>query len=702
MDRLRSFLRRESTVAFLMYSAVYAALAAFIWWGAWPLDRTVIQPDHGNVFPPDRALRFLRDVLAGAPLVPFDLHWFLGSPYWWAELEYAVPCWLAGLAVRFHLRGRGLGNLPGYGAGLSFALSGYSLTLFSAGHMGWFEFITYGIFAFGLADRAVRKGRWRNWALLGAVLAWGAARQQDLWMLFTALAALYGVRCIVRESLAGRLRLRGGLRDRRCAARIAAGLALCALVAFAVGMPMFADAITHSLEGRKDQIKSVSEATGVDTSDPKAAAEAQWEFATNWSMPPEDILEFVAAGVRGDSSDPRVSPSRPYWGRLGRPVDSKFVPGRVMPNYRQHSLYLGVVTVVLAIFGVVGWIAGLRGPGGEGLKARLRRAVESDVPFWTAAALWCVVLSMGRFTPAYRLVYSLPVMDYLRAPVKFHHLTELCVSVLAGYGVATALGGTGKARAAAAWVCGALAAALMVLGVAFGSDAAAISAGIAKLGIARTQEMCAALAANMSSSVLLAGAVCALSAAALWAAARFVPRRAPAVAAVLLALNAVMLAYSDRRYCAVYSLSFARGRNDAAEAILARGGGKVLELLRGALNESLVANGVCDVTADPQDRTVRFAVLPAGAERDASISGFLRSRRAERVGGYILSASGVRGVQGGQPQLSLYEFAEREKQAEKPRKTSVLSVISVLSTFFMLGWAVKIPAIKALTTWASR
>ena len=678
MDRLKKFFRRESTVAFLAYTAFYAALAAFIWWGAWPLDRSMVQPDHNMVFPPDKAAQFLRGLLEGGTFIPSDIHWFIGSPYWWAELEYAIPCWLAGLAVFFYLRGRGLCRLAGYGAGLCFALSGYSLTLFSAGHMGWFEFITYGIFVFGLTDRAVRKGSWRNWALLGAVLAWGSARQNDLWMLFTALAAFYGVWCIVREWRIGGLVWKGGVGTRGTAARLVAGLALCMLVTGAVGAPMFVNAITQSLAGRDEQIKSMAESTGVDEKDPAAAAAARWEFATNWSMPPEDILEFVAAGVRGDSSDPRVSPSRPYWGRLGRPVDEKFVAGKVMPNYRQHSLYLGAITVVLALFGVFGWFCGGR-PG------------KSDVPFWLVAALVCTLLSMGRYTPFYRLAYALPVMDYLRAPVKFHHITELCAAVLAGYGIAAVVGGPELARARKFAGIASLAAALalFVAAIAINADAAAVSQEISKLGIARTPAVCASLASGMAGSVAAAGVLFALSASALWFAAKFSARMAFAAAVLAVAVNSMVLAACDSRYCAVQDISFARSPNDAAKEIVSRGGGKVVDFLKGMLGDSMCVNGASEFVDDPNDKAARFALVPAGADKDARFSAYLRSRRAEQVGGYALSRSGVRKAQGSQSQFSLYEFGDWVKEEEKPRKIGVLSVISVLSTLVMLGWALK-------------
>ena len=57
--------------------------------------------------------------------------------------------------------------------------------------------------------------------------------------------------------------------------------------------------------------------------------------------------------------------------------------------------------------------------------------------FFTVSAIVFWLFSMGRYCePVYRLVYALPFGDYLRAPVKWHHLTEFCICVLAGYGLA--------------------------------------------------------------------------------------------------------------------------------------------------------------------------------------------------------------------------------------------------------------------------
>ena len=57
----------------------------------------------------------------------------------------------------------------------------------------------FGVFAFGLADRAVRKDKLKNWVLLGACVAWASFYQPDLWLLFTIFTAAYFVWCCVRE-----------------------------------------------------------------------------------------------------------------------------------------------------------------------------------------------------------------------------------------------------------------------------------------------------------------------------------------------------------------------------------------------------------------------------------------------------------------------------------------------------------------------
>ena len=447
--KLKDFFLRPSTIAFLAFTTLYVVCMTFIFWGTWALDKAPVEPDNAIAYAVNDGAKWFADVCAGGRFIPSDLMHVLGGMYFWQELQYALAAYLAALGVVFYLRGRRVSLVGAYGGGAAFGLMGYCFTLFSAGHLGWFIWLMYGPFAFGLVDRCVRKGKWRNWALLGATLAWGGAQQPDLWLLFTALTFAYGVWCIVRE----RRTLRWG--------RLLVGVGIVAVMALAAGAPQFGRALFHDLAGRDKQIADTSGKTASADDKGDAAREERWRFCTSWSLPPEDTLEFVAAEVHGGSNDPRVSPKNPYRGRLGQqivvppnaagqkhPVTGETLKAgeTIWMPYRQHSLYFGFLTVLFAVVGIVGWWRVRREPR---VANRELRTSYSDVPFWTVTAVIVYLCALGSFTPFYRLVFALPFGDYLRAPVKFVHLLEFCTAVLAGYGLAWVYERFGAARA---WV----------------------------------------------------------------------------------------------------------------------------------------------------------------------------------------------------------------------------------------------------------
>lgn len=436
---LKAWFRRPSTVAFLVFTGLYALCMAFVFWGTWAMDKAPVGPDAPTFYPVDEAARWFGEVMAGGKFTPFELRHAVGGMYFWQELQYAMAGWLASLGLVFYLRGRGLSRLASYGGGAAFGLMGYAFTLYSAGHLGWFQWMVYGTFAFGLVDRAVRKGRMRNWALLGATLAWAGAFQPDLWLLFTVLTMAYGAWCVVRERKALKWR------------RLFFGVAVFASTTLLVGGPQFRHAVVHDLASRERQIADSAGRSDGNAEDSAAArarkAQDRWLFCTGWSLPPEDVLEFAIPEIHGGSNDPRIHSkpgNRPYVGRLGQhcvvpdgqsgrhPITGKPLSAgdEFWMPYRQHSLYFGVLTLLFAMVGVVG---GFR----RRVDATGSRRIDGEVAFWTFAALVGLVCAFGGFTPLYRLVYALPFGDSIRAPVKFVHLVELCTAVLAGYGIET-------------------------------------------------------------------------------------------------------------------------------------------------------------------------------------------------------------------------------------------------------------------------
>ena len=398
---------------FLAFTAVFAVLAGFVFWGTWSTDMAPVMPDCPTSYPVHWFRSFLVGWLTDGKFAPAEAINWIGHPVIWTEFQYAFAAYMSALGMVYFLRGRGLSRVASYGAGLLLAFSGYWFSLFSAGHLGWFQWMTYGVFVFGLIDRALTKGKVRHWLLLGACLAWGSMRQADLWLLFSAFSAVYFVFravCVLvdapREARPRQLFpwFKGSL------------LALASLLC--VGLASFRSAFVNDLAGRDKQIAEGQTVGG----NVKDEAEKRWIFTTNWSMPPEAVKEFWNARVEGDTSclmtlaigNGRHNGIKPYTGRLGRPKDAP------SGNYRQHSLYVGGVTCLLAILGLA-----------LGLRQKNR-----DVIFLAVSAVVFCLFSMGRYCePVYRLVYALPFGDYLRAPVKWHHLTEFCLVALAGYGI---------------------------------------------------------------------------------------------------------------------------------------------------------------------------------------------------------------------------------------------------------------------------
>ena len=90
------------------------------------------------------------------------------------------------------------------------------------------------------------------------------------------------------------------------------------------------------------------EALAHKTGSQEDAKKSEWEFATNWSLPPEEILEFCAAGIFGwQTGDPNV----PYWGRTGRTLGWE-QHHRGLMSLRQNAHYLGLLQWVFAIYAI--------------------------------------------------------------------------------------------------------------------------------------------------------------------------------------------------------------------------------------------------------------------------------------------------------------------------------------------------------------
>ncbi len=95
--------------------------------------------------------------------------------------------------------------------------------------------------------------------------------------------------------------------------------------------------------------------------------------------------------------------------------------GAPLYHYVDTSAYLAPLAVLLALCGIFcAW--------------RSRAETDARLWFWLAVALVSFLLMLGAYTPLYRLVYHVPVLNQFRVPSRHTFEWTFAVSILAAYG----------------------------------------------------------------------------------------------------------------------------------------------------------------------------------------------------------------------------------------------------------------------------
>ncbi len=448
----------------------------------WPIVATLIfiptcgkyivlpSPDSAPFYPRTYVIDRFVNLLAESPSLSLDdvLELIL-PPLFRHDFSYWLSVVATALGGYWLMRERNTPKTASAFAGGALAFAGYSFTLISAGHRSYFTMTPYVVATFAFLVHAVRREDLLAYALAAATAAWAFRFGPDVGPQFLIVAALYAIWLFAKNAAVR------PLRERSRQFLIGVG---CALLSFAlVGSTSIVHAFTETLAGRQRQIAEASgtaltssgseagtnakksEGEAVPKDDEATKKQEQWIFATNWSLPPEETIEFVAPGIFGTWTGDR---NCPYWGRLGRSAGwSEAHPNQGgFFNFRQHLVYLGSIPLALAFFAVAAYFTSRRKHAmadGEDESAYL-----ADTPFWCAIGVVALLLAFGRYAPFYRLFYAIPYMSYLRAPVKFMRLVEFAVAILAGSGLAALMAdncksnlrkGLGFAAIGAAAVC---------------------------------------------------------------------------------------------------------------------------------------------------------------------------------------------------------------------------------------------------------
>lgn len=138
-----------------------------------------------------------------------------------------------------------------------------------------------------------------------------------------------------------------------------------------------------------------------------------WDWATQWSFPPEETADLLVGGLFGVKSG---DPEKPYWGRTGQQPGWTPENRQGMQNLSQTSSALGLFLVLFALYALI-------------------RVRGREVSFWLAIFILSLLLAFGRHVPVYALIYHLPFLDKFRNPNRFLHLVHFAAAMLAAYGL---------------------------------------------------------------------------------------------------------------------------------------------------------------------------------------------------------------------------------------------------------------------------
>ena len=348
----------------------------------------------------------LGESVAALPLHHSRLLAAVLPPFVYRLASYIVNVLLLIGAGYYLLRGRGFRGISAWLPAIALGYSGYMFTLISAGHIGMFDMYPYAVFAFGLIDRGISRRSLWHFAAAGLCIGFGVGAQPDVQFLFGCLLAAFAIFLVVSNWAANKENLGKFL--------VTLGLGVVVSGAF------FAGSALTLFSNLNDVYIPQRNAMRGDTT------ESKWIYSTNWSMPPEDVLEFVSPNVRGRETTDRESP---YWGRLGQADGWSPTNKQGFMNFRQHNVYLGAIQILFGIYAIVCLFR-------KKDRDTLGKSKRTGTWFWSGAFLATVILACGRYTPIYKLFWLLPGAGRVRCPVKFIHLTELAVAVLFATGLA--------------------------------------------------------------------------------------------------------------------------------------------------------------------------------------------------------------------------------------------------------------------------
>ena len=309
--------------------------------------------------------------------------------------SFAVHLLLAGLFTWGFLRAWGIGYFGAMIGGLAYMLSGKVASLVSPGHDGKMYVSALLPLVLWAVLRGMRDGRVWAWGVLA--LATGLCILSPHFQLTYYAGYIAGAFTLWLAFQKGEGRLEPRTRWIRL------GFATASAI---LGVGVASIALMPAMEYLAFS--------------PRGGGGRGYEYATMFSMPPEELINGYLAEFSGILTN--------YWGRN---------------NFKLHSEYLGAAVLVLA---------------GASFGGERRRGF---VLFWAIAFAVFTLWAFGGHTPFFRLIYLLPMMKVMRALDMIFFIPTFALAVLAAVGTERILLGEKSRRYFAGWAIGALVVALL-------------------------------------------------------------------------------------------------------------------------------------------------------------------------------------------------------------------------------------------------
>lgn len=365
---------------------------------------------------------------AVAPTITTILHWILG-PIGYSKFLAPIAMFILGFCAWIFFRQLKLSPLAA-------ALGGLAAGLQSA----WFSNACWGVasqqVAIGMTYLALALVvsntpetpallRWTRIALAGLAVGVNVMEGADNGAIFSLfIAAFVLLKALLEEGRPIFLKATSGVMR---------------VVVIAVFAGFIAAQTIVSLIGT-----SISGVAGTEQT-PEAKA-AQWDFATQWSLPKVETLQLFVPGLFGYRMDTPKDATwldgsyegGAYWGAIGRaPVwDRYFAAGRQGPEPDENYFFIrqtgggnyqGIILTVIALWAIA-------------QSFRRRDSVFSETQrkliwFWTAICVLAILLAWGRWAPFYKFFYALPYSSTIRNPTKFVSVFGWALLVIFAYGV---------------------------------------------------------------------------------------------------------------------------------------------------------------------------------------------------------------------------------------------------------------------------